>query len=86
MMRLACIFATEAGLQICAPIHDAILLMSPLDRLEEDVALLQGHMADASAYVLDGPRIRSDAMLIRHPDRYMKKKGQKMWAKINKYL
>jgi DNA polymerase I len=86
MLRLACIFGTEAGIEICAPIHDAILIMAPLDRLESDVAAMQNFMADASAYVLDGPRIRSEAMLIRYPDRYMKKKGQPMWDRIMKFL
>jgi DNA polymerase I len=41
MLRLACIFGTEAGIEICAPIHDAILIMAPLDRLESDVAAMQ---------------------------------------------
>jgi hypothetical protein len=34
--------AVEAGLQICAVIHDAISLEAPLDRLEADAEKLVG--------------------------------------------
>ena len=33
MMRIAAILATEAGIEVCGPIHDAFLIVSPLDRL-----------------------------------------------------
>ena len=29
MLRLACIYATEPGLRVCAPVHDAILIEAP---------------------------------------------------------
>ena len=34
MMRLACCLATERGIEVCAPVHDALLICAPLDRLE----------------------------------------------------
>jgi hypothetical protein len=79
-------FGTEAGIQICPPIHDAILIVAPLGRLDADVTAMKGFMEQASEYVLDGPRLRSEAMTIRYLDRYIKKKGQKMWDRIGKYL
>ena len=48
MMRLACCMATEAGLMICAPIHDALLLEAPADELDEHVAQLTAIMQEAS--------------------------------------
>src|SRR5262249_15536967 len=33
MLRLACCLATERGISVCAPVHDAILIQAPLDRL-----------------------------------------------------
>ena len=37
MLRLACIFATESGIRVCAPIHDALLVEGPIERIEEIV-------------------------------------------------
>jgi DNA polymerase I - 3''-5'' exonuclease and polymerase domains len=82
MLRLACCLATERGISVCAPVHDAILVEAPLDRLEQTVEATQQAMSDASAEVLDGFRLRSDAKLIRHPDRYMDERGEKMWKTV----
>jgi hypothetical protein len=38
MLRLACCFATERGIEVCAPVHDAVLICAPLDRLEDACA------------------------------------------------
>ena len=38
MLRLACCLATERGIEVCAPVHDAVLICAPLDRLDDDVA------------------------------------------------
>jgi DNA polymerase-1 len=34
MLRIACCLATERGIEVCAPVHDAVLIAAPLDRLE----------------------------------------------------
>ena len=34
MMRIAAIAATEAGIEVCAPVHDAFLIAAPLERLD----------------------------------------------------
>ena len=82
MLRLACCFAVEHGIRVCAPIHDAILIEAPLDELDETVRMAQHLMSDASATVLGGFRLRSDAKVIRYPDRYMDERGAKMWNTI----
>ena len=38
MLRIACWRAIEQGLEICCPVHDAVLIRAPLDRLEAEVA------------------------------------------------
>ena len=43
MMRLAAIAATEAGIEVCAPVHDAFLIAAPLSRLEADICGNAGH-------------------------------------------
>ena len=82
MLRLACCLATEDGLAICCPIHDALLLEAPLDRLDDDVARLRKHMAEASKVVLDGFEIRTDVEIVRWPDRYSDERGITMWEKV----
>jgi hypothetical protein len=83
MLRLACCLGTERGIEICAPVHDAVLIGAPLDRLEEDIHAMQAAMAEASRHVLSGFELRSDAKIIRYPARYMDEdRGLVMWNKV----
>jgi DNA polymerase-1 len=82
MLRLACCLATERGVGVCAPVHDAILIEAPLEELDAAVAAAQAAMSDASAVVLGGFRLRSDAKVIRDPDRYEDERGQAMWRTV----
>ncbi len=86
MLRLACCLATERGIQVCAPVHDAILIEAPLSELDDCIAKTQELMAQASKYVLGGFRLRSDVDTIRYPDRYMDERGEKMWNTIQDCL
>jgi DNA polymerase I len=79
MLRLACCLATEGGIRVCAPVHDALLIEAPLDDLSAAVATTQQAMAEASSIVLGGFRLRSEAELIRYPDRYQDGRGIHMW-------
>jgi DNA polymerase-1 len=82
MMRVAAIAATEAGIEVCAPVHDAFLIAAPLDRLDEDVAAMQELMTKAGRTVTGGLDIRTEANVVRWPDRYMDPRGEAMWARI----
>ena len=82
MLRIACILMTEAGIQICAPVHDALLIEASLDELEESIMKSQRLMQEASRIVLDGFELSSDVKKISFPDRYMDKRGAVMWEKV----
>ena len=82
MLRVACCLATEHGIRVCAPVHDALLIEVPLDRLDESVFEVQHQMAAASRVVLDGFTLRSDATLIRYPERYHDVRGIQMWETV----
>jgi DNA polymerase I-like protein with 3'-5' exonuclease and polymerase domains len=82
MLRLACIFATEAGIQVCAPIHDALLIESSIEKISEDVACTQHLMEKASELVLPGFPLRTDAKIVCYPDRYMDARGQQFWDTV----
>jgi len=86
MLRLACCFAVEREIKICAPVHDALLIEAPLGELEDKVAATQAAMSDASAAVLGGFRLRSDAKIVRYPDRYMDERGTLMWETVQSIL
>lgn len=82
MLRLACCLTTESGITVCAPVHDALLIEAPASKIDDAVRLAQAAMADASAIVLGGFRLRSDAKVVRHPERYQDERGRHMWEKV----
>ena len=82
MMRLACCLATERGIGLCCPVHDALLIEAPADEIDVAVEVTQQLMREASETVLDGFQLRTDAKIVRHPDRYSDKRGQVMWETV----
>jgi hypothetical protein len=86
MMRLAAIGATEAGLEVCCPVHDAFLLCAPIGRLNEDVARMREIMRRASVAVTGGLEVRTDVKLVRAGERYVDERGTAMWSRINSLL
>jgi hypothetical protein len=85
MMRAAAIAATEVGLTICCPIHDAFLLMAPLESLDNDVAALRAIMEAAGTAVIGIP-VDTEVKVVRSPDRYMDPRGAEMWTKVMAHL
>ena len=82
MLRIACILLTEAGIRVCAPVHDALLIEAPLDELDEAIITTQSLMQEASQLVLDGFELGSDVKRVCYPDRYMDKRGVVMWDTV----
>jgi DNA polymerase I len=82
MMRLAACLATERGIEVCAPVHDAFLICAPLNRLEADVAAMRACMAEASRIVLSGFEIRTDVKIFRYPERFADERGAVMWQRV----
>ena len=86
MMRLACCLLTERGIQVCAPIHDALLVEGPADEIVDVVEATTRAMREASELVLPGFPLRSEAKIIRHPERYSDGRGKAMWESIQGLL
>jgi DNA polymerase I len=82
MLRLACCLATERGISVCAPVHDALLVEAPLNEIEAVVAETQQAMREASEAVLGGFSLGADAKIIRFPDRYSDPRGSEMWKRV----
>ena len=83
MLRIACILMTEAGIRVCAPVHDAVLIEAPLGELEARVKQAQELMREASRQVLGDFELTTDADIYRYPDRYRdKERGGAFWDKV----
>jgi hypothetical protein len=86
MLRLACNQLIEAGISVCAPIHDAVLIEAPLSVLDATIELAQQIMSDASAVILDGFRLNTDVDVTRYPERYSDERGVEMWESVMRLL
>jgi hypothetical protein len=82
MLRLACCLATERGVEVCGPVHDAMLIGAPLDRLDADIAATRAAMGEASQVVLNGFELGTDVSVSRWPSRYMDPRGRVMWDRV----
>ena len=67
---------------VCAPVHDALLVQGPAEGIEAVVADTQAAMAEASRLVLGGFELRTEAKIVRWPERYMDERGARMWDTI----
>lgn len=86
MLRAACVAGVEAGLTLCCPVHDALLLMSPLNRLDEDIAHLRYLMGEAGRVVSGGLTFRTDKTEFRWPDRFTDDGVAAMWNRVLRVL
>ena len=88
ILRIACILAVRHGIKVVAPVHDAVLVEAPIERIEVDVALMQEIMRRASRIVLGNDsngvaiELRTDVKIVRYPERYSDKRGDDIWEKV----
>lgn len=83
MLRLACERIVKAGVTLCAPVHDALLVEAPVAMIDAHAEIARAAMVRASSMVLNGPACRVDADVYRFPDRYMDaERGAVMWNRV----
>ena len=63
ILRVATTMMLDNGIQLCALVHDAVLIEAPLDRIGHDVAIAQQCWREASQIVLDGFALESDCVV-----------------------
>jgi DNA polymerase I len=86
MLRIACCLGTERGVRICAPVHDAILIEAAAHEIEAETERMQEYMRTASRIVLGGFELRTDADIVRWPDRYSDPRGKIMWERVMRLI
>jgi len=85
ILRLACCLGIEAGIKICAPVHDAVLIEAPLDKVARHVFQMQAIMAEASRQILgNGFELRTEAKVFT--DRLEDPRGLSTWNLVRKLL
>jgi DNA polymerase I len=84
ILRLSCCLGIERGIQICAPIHDAVLIEAPLSEIDDAVSTMRHAMAEASRAVLGGFEIRTEAKIFT--DRFLEERGAFTWRLVRGLL
>ncbi len=83
ILRLACVpGAHRRGVHLCGTVHDAVVIEAAGDRIDTAVALMQEIMRRTSRVVLAGHELRTDATIVRYPDRYCDRRGEKIWQDV----
>jgi hypothetical protein len=75
MLRLAAELICDAGVQLDATLHDAVLVEADDADLDGALDRTCRAMARASELVLGGFRLRTDRAVVRWPDRYRDGRG-----------
>ncbi len=86
ILRLACIAATEAGIAVVAPVHDALLIEAATEAIHGVAQTTCRIMELAAAAVLGGTQLRTDASFVHYPDRFIDEGGQHMWQLVMRLL
>ena len=86
MMRIACILAVEDDIELCMPVHDALLMTAPTEKMDDHVGRLHAAMEEASRIVLNGFTLTTGDERFVYPDRFVDKRGTAMWTMVTRML
>ena len=87
IMREAVKLAHKKGLQIMAPLHDALYMLAPVDKAEEQAKILENCMLEGVKRVIgDSLEIRLDVDIHKNNETWIEGKGKKYYELLNKYL
>jgi hypothetical protein len=83
IMRLAVVLTARRGIELIGCVHDALVIESSIEKIDEDVAITRECMRRASRIVLNSEHeLRTDATVVKYPDRYTDKRGTQMWNEV----
>ena len=85
ILRWASCCGIENDIKICALIHDAILIESPIDKIEDDVKAMQTIMKQSALDIIDF-EIFIDTDIIKYPNHYINEESGVMYKKICKLV
>nr|WP_161501336.1 DNA polymerase [Rhodopirellula sp. SM50] len=87
MLRVACCLAIERGVEVCTPVHDALLVQAPIEEIESVRLATVQCMEEASSLILGGPRLKVgvDPPTVS-PNRFSDERGSAMWDQLTGIL
>ena len=86
LLRIACILMVENDITLCAPVHDAVLIQSTDELIQEHVAIAQACMSLASQKMLSGFALSSDAEILSYPQRFLEDGAAEFWENVMQIL
>jgi hypothetical protein len=86
MMRAAVVKMLRIGLRPCATAHDSVMILSPLDQMKTAAAQAQEIMERTSLSFTNGLRVRTTVRELLPSQRFLEKRGERMWLLIMKLL
>jgi DNA polymerase I-like protein with 3'-5' exonuclease and polymerase domains len=85
IIRIACAALTAAGVEVIAPVHDAVLVLAD-EGCREDVGNLVVNILERAAFTVVGGRIPVDREWILPGDNWRPPKGERMWQVVARAL
>ena len=88
MLRLACTYAAEIRLGVCAPLHDALFVVAKMEDEAKALSNLRACMDRASRDLI-GVAVPIEMFVTRYPDRFVpddKPMAITVWEKMMKAL
>jgi DNA polymerase I len=83
IMRLAVVLTARRGIELIGCVHDALVIESSIEKIDEDVVITRECMRRASRIVLNTEHeLRTDATIVKYPHRYTDKRGTQMWNEV----
>jgi DNA polymerase I-like protein with 3'-5' exonuclease and polymerase domains len=86
ILHVACILAEQRGIEMVAPIHDALMCEANAADAEDVKHALDRLMRDASSIVLRGYELPSDFQIVHAGGSFFDKAGKDLWAVITEKL
>jgi hypothetical protein len=86
IFRHAGLMARRLGIKICAVVHDAILIETPVERAELDRERAIECLERASRMFLHGLALRVDVKTTHEGERFSEERGARVWAHVEQTL
>jgi DNA polymerase I-like protein with 3'-5' exonuclease and polymerase domains len=79
ILRAAATMMDDEGIKVLAMIHDAVLIESGTDTIDQSAKIVQDCWRKASKSILGGFELDSDVEIVRHPDTFAPEDTDEFW-------
>ncbi len=86
MLHYAVIEAHERGVEVVAVVHDALVVLAPIDAVEDVKKATIEAMNEASRQILHGHIVRVDVARVMPGERYQDERGTEFFARVSLIL